>query len=111
IARRRGLVRDPRGGRQLMRKSLIIPLALLGCATQTASRAVPENPAEPHLRNVRQITFGGENAEAYWSWDGTKLVLQASGRRGFQCDQILVMDADGSNEQLVSTGLGRTTCS
>jgi TolB protein len=69
-----------------------------------------DRPDEPHLRNVRQLTFGGENAEAYWSWDGTKLVFQMRERRGFTADQILVMNADGTDEHVVSTGKGRTTC-
>ena len=73
---------------------------------------------EVHLRNVRQLTFGGNNAEAYWSFDGTELVFQsdwdAINERG--CDQQFVMRADGrplasgDQYQLVSTGLGRTTC-
>ncbi len=73
--------------------------------------AYPDDPREPHLKNVRQLTFGGENAEAYWSWDGTKLVMQAAHRMGFDVDQITIMNADGTDERLVSTGKGRTTCS
>jgi TolB protein len=86
-------------------------LAAAGCASRApAWRLVPDDPSEPHLRNVRQLTFGGENAEAYWSWDGTKLVLQVRGRYGLECDQIFVMNSDGTDEHLVSTGKGRTTC-
>ncbi len=67
--------------------------------------------AEPgqHLRNVRQLTFGGQNAEAYWSPDGKRLIFQST-RGGDSCDQIYVMDADGSNVRMVSTGKGATTC-
>ena len=95
------------------RRLLLLPLVLVAAAC--ASRppawvAVPDNPAEPHLRNVRQLTFGGENAEAYWSWDNTKLSFQMRGRKGFECDQILTMDADGNDERLVSVQGGRTTC-
>jgi TolB protein len=72
---------------------------------------VPDNPEEPRLRNVRQLTFGGENAEAYFSFDGTKLVFQATPRDADQpCDQIYVMDLATGATELVSTGLGRTTC-
>ncbi|MFQ5569919.1 MAG: TolB family protein [Rhodothermales bacterium] len=76
-------------------------------------------PGEVHLRNVRQLTFGGNNAEAYWSFDDTQLILQSdwSDINDQGCDQIYVMNADGSaledgqQYRLVSTGLGRTTCS
>jgi Tol biopolymer transport system component len=95
----------------MSRVVLACVLAAAGCASpKPAWVAVPDRADEPHLVNVRQLTFGGENAEAYWSWDGTKLVLQVTGRRGFECDQIVVMNADGSDERLVSTGRGRTTC-
>ncbi len=69
-------------------------------------------PGERHLANVRQLTFGGENAEAYWSADGKKLIFQST-RPPFDCDQIFVMDPDAPEvaPQLVSTGKGRTTCS
>jgi Tol biopolymer transport system component len=75
-------------------------------------------PGEARLRNVRQLTFGGNNAEAYWSYDGQDLVFQsdwdAINPQG--CDQQFVMSAaegagpDGAGARLVSTGLGRTTC-
>src|SRR5260370_11669329 len=67
-------------------------------------------PQEKHLRNVRQLTFGGENAEAYFSSDGKRLIFQST-RDGHQCDQIYTMNIDGSDVKLVSTGAGRTTCS
>jgi len=67
-------------------------------------------PQEKHLRNVRQLTFGGENAEAYFSSDGKKLIFQST-RDGRECDQIYTMNIDGSDVRLVSTGDGRTTCS
>ncbi|MFQ5895085.1 MAG: TolB family protein [Nitrospinota bacterium] len=63
-----------------------------------------------HLRNIRQLTFGGSNAEAYFSWDGKKVIFQAT-RDGFACDQIFTMKADGTDLRLLSTGKGRTTCS
>ncbi len=70
---------------------------------------VPE-PGERRLRNLRMLTFEGENAEAYFSADGRKLIFQRTRAGESECDQIFVMDADGGNRQLVSTGLGRTTC-
>jgi Tol biopolymer transport system component len=62
-----------------------------------------------HLSNLRQLTEGGQNAEAYWSPDGKRLVFQST-RDPYKCDQIFVMNADGSGQRLVSTGKGRTTC-
>src|SRR5579871_997206 len=67
------------------------------------------NPQEKHLRNVRQLTFGGQNAEAYFSPDGKQLIFQST-RDGGKCDQMYVMNADGSNVHRVSNGQGRTTC-
>jgi TolB protein len=69
----------------------------------------PAGPAERHLRNIRQLTFGGENAEAYFSSDGTRLIFQST-REGVPCDQIFTMKLDGSDVTRVSTGKGRTTC-
>lgn len=77
--------------------------------TRTGQSEV-ELASEKHLRNVRQLTFGGENAEAYFSGDGRQLVFQSK-RDGRPCDQIYEMNADGSNVRMVSTGKGRTTCS
>ena len=62
-----------------------------------------------HLSNVRQLTFGGQNAEAYWSPDGQRLIFQST-RDGNRCDQIYVMNVDGSGIERVSTGKGVTTC-
>jgi len=65
---------------------------------------------ERRLANVRQLTAGGENAEAYWSFDGTKLVYQAR-KPGAECDQIYLLDPHTAESHMVSTGKGRTTCS
>jgi TolB protein len=62
-----------------------------------------------HLTDVRQLTKGGQNAEAYWAPDGKRLIFQTT-RPPYGCDQIFVMNADGSDQHLVSTGKGRTTC-
>ncbi|MBK8349163.1 MAG: PD40 domain-containing protein [Saprospiraceae bacterium] len=74
-------------------------------------------PAEKHLKNVRQLTFGGDNAEAYWSFDNKKVVFQATNKMwGAQCDQIYYFDLTTLQRKaapppLLSTGKGRTTCS
>src|SRR5207253_154536 len=67
-------------------------------------------PGESHLKNVRQLTFGGDNAEAYWSFGGDRLIFQTN-HKPYKCDQIEVMPATGGPGTLVSTGKGRTTCS
>jgi TolB protein len=67
------------------------------------------DPREKHLRHVKQLTFGGQNAEAYFSYDGKRLVFMST-REPYKCDQIFTMNADGSDPKLESTGKGRTTC-
>src|SRR3989338_611738 len=66
-------------------------------------------PAEKHLTNARQLTFTGENAEAYFFADDRFLSFQSHEGRG-ACDQIYVMAAAGRGRRLVSTGKGKTTC-
>ena len=70
----------------------------------------PSRPDEPRLRNLRRLTHGGQNAEAYFSADGRQLIFQAQVPGGPACDQIYTMDVDGENLRRVSTGTGRTTC-
>ena len=73
------------------------------------ARDVADHPDERHIRNVRQLTFGGENAEAYFSADGQNIIFQST-REPYACDQQYTMGIDGSDVRLVSTGEGRTTC-
>ena len=73
------------------------------------SQSLNPVPGEKHLTNIRQLTFGGENAEAYFSADGKRLIFQST-RQGHECDQIYTMNIDGSDVKMVSTGEGRTTC-
>ena len=75
-----------------------------------AGEPFPNVETESHLRDVRQLTFDGENAEAYFSFDGTSLVYQRKPPEG-GCDQIYSLDLATSETSLVSTGKGRTTCS
>lgn len=92
------------------------PECLLGAMVMTwvfSGSAQPVDslrmPNESHLVNVRQLTFGGQNAEAYFSFDETRLTFQST-RDTFACDQIYSMNVDGSDVRLLSTGKGRTTC-
>jgi Tol biopolymer transport system component len=89
-------------------------LAQIATPAPTSSTSVSattdfRTPEEKHLRNVRQLTFGGSNAEAYFSADGKKLIFQST-RDDLKCDQIFTMNVDGSEQKMVSTGKGRTTC-
>src|SRR5688572_8488567 len=72
-------------------------------------------PEEKHFKNVQQLTFGGDNAEAYWSYDGKWLVFQRTSiKDGIPCDQIYAGKVPKAGEKfqykLISTGKGRTTC-
>ncbi len=91
-------------------------LHLSGCQSPSTSsfeikagKPVPNLEGEIYFKNVRQLTFEGENAEAYWSNDGKKLIFQ-SNAPPFKCDQIFVLDLETGIKNLVSTGKGRTTC-
>ncbi|MBI5214649.1 MAG: PD40 domain-containing protein [Ignavibacteriae bacterium] len=66
-------------------------------------------PDEKHLKNIKQLTFGGQNAEAYFSFDESRLIFQSE-RDSFRCDQIFSMNVDGSNLMLLNSGKGKTTC-
>ena len=87
----------------------ISALISMGKTTGLQQSSGPSTPDEKHLKNIRQLTFGGENAEAYFSADGKQLIFQST-RDGRECDQIYTMNIDGSNVRMISTGEGRTTC-
>ena len=96
----------------------ILPLLsifiLIGCKKNLNSNLIYEG--EKHFKNVKQITFGGDNAEAYWSFDDKNLVFQSNYNEwGVECDQMFLMSVDESFElntpKMLSTGDGRTTCS
>ncbi len=67
------------------------------------------HPDEVHLRNIRQLTFSGQNAEAYWNLDGSKLIYQST-QDDYVDEQILVMNWDGTGKRMISSGKGRHTC-
>lgn len=94
----------------------IAALILLGAAGDEPVKS-NDNPQETHLKNVRQLTFGGNNAEAYWSPDGKMLTFQSDyAKWGNSCDQIYIMEIAGVKDSTykpvrLSNGDGRTTCS
>ena len=110
----------------------IMLIALLAVPDGTVLQAEPQPQPQPtsverHLANIRQLTFGRQNAEAYFSFDGTKLIFQSTndwvtgrgegpvpsrsaGKTGLGCYQMYVMDLDSGTIRLVSTGAGTTTC-
>jgi Tol biopolymer transport system component len=108
---------------------LLLPFAALACQSSTeqaASLAEPQvtgwdssliQVGEKHFKHLKQLTFGGDNAEAYWSFDGTRLIFQSSNPAwGESCDQIHVFspftdDLRMAKPALISLGGGRTTCS
>ncbi len=88
--------------------SLAAPL-LAADDARPLPRTHDPDPRERHFSELTMLTDGGENAEAYFSYDSQRLVFQAT-RPPFECDQILVMPVGGGNPELLSSGTGRTTC-
>jgi len=90
----------------------LLPLLLLVVTACDEATAVPREPLpqERHLKNLRQLTFGGQNAEAYWSFGEDRLIFQST-RPPYEADQIFTVFSDGSGARIVSTGKGRCTCS
>ncbi|MGD8440555.1 MAG: hypothetical protein PVG53_08455 [Holophagae bacterium] len=82
--------------------------AAAASATKVGTWIQPD-PRETHFGDLRMLTDGGENAEAYFSFGSDKLIFQST-RAPYDCDQIFTMNLDGSDQRLVSTGTGRTTC-
>jgi len=111
-------VRLKRGGLIMIGKlsSAILIILLMSCSrwlvaaeAATSPGDAPAFPQETHLKNIRQLTFGGQNAEAYFSRDGTELIFQST-RGDMECDAIFRMNTDGSNVRQLSSGKGVTTC-
>ena len=103
-------MRTPYGG------LLLLPVLAAACghaagvgAGSPAVSVQPE-PGERHLRNIRQLTFGGNNAESYFSRSGRQLIFQRQEKSDSACDQEYIMNVDGSGMRRISNGLGRTTC-
>ena len=102
-----------------------VVLILVSCAKRSENQDLTADPSvdslryedEKYLKNIKQVTFGGDNAEAYWSFDNSKLTFQSTSEKfGTECDQIFYTSPfeDHSTMRvptMVSTGKGRTTCS
>jgi Tol biopolymer transport system component len=98
--------------------------ALAGDQSKKPAKAAAASSAERHLTNIRQLTFGRQNAEAYFSFSGNKLIFQSTNNwmkdsyaatlkpadAGLGCYQMYVMDLESDTVRLVSTGMGTTTC-
>ena len=93
--------------------ALSLGAVLVACAGRSPAPATPTvAPAagERHLRNIRQLTDGGNNAEAYFSADGKRIIFQRQPDITKGCDQEYIMNADGSQMHRVANGLGKNTC-
>ncbi len=92
--------------------AIALAAAVFACAhpaPRSEGVSIAPETNEHHFAHIRQLTFGGENAEAYFSHDGKRLIFQST-RGGRPCDQQYVMNVDGSDVHRVSTGFGKTTC-
>ncbi|SDR73354.1 WD40-like Beta Propeller Repeat [Formosa sp. Hel1_31_208] len=111
---------------------ILITVLFLSCKTDTKTTTKVEQdlnsetveavtdsliyPEEKHFKSIRQVTFGGDNAEAYWSFDDQQLVFQSNNAAwNVGCDQMFLMNAnetftDSIAPPMISTGKGRTTC-
>jgi len=98
----------------LLRGSLVALLLGAVLVSLAEGQDTPLPSTEPHLKNIRQLTTHGKNAEAYFSFDGDNLVFQSTidpnTKSPLPCYQIYTMDLEGKNKRRVSTGYGGTTC-
>jgi len=91
--------------------AIILFLLLPGCSKEkNAGPSAKSSFTDLHMKNVTQLTFDGDNGEAYFNKDGSKLIFQ-SNRGGEECDKIWIMNIDGSDKHMVSPNKGAHTCS
>ena len=103
-----------------MRKLLLSSITALIAGSLFAQQpATPDSihfAGEKHFKNIQQLTFGGDNAEAYWSYDGKSIIFQRTNtKEGLKCDQIFIgklptRPGEKFEYKMVSSGKGRTTC-
>ena len=102
---------------------LLLAIFSVSCTTKNSNKADKLTagndplifPEEVHFKSIRQITFGGDNAEAYWSFNDQQLVFQSNNKAwGVECDQMFLMNVNETFSKkvppMISTGKGRTTC-
>ncbi len=102
------------------RIAMLCGISMISCSVFAQSKTKPDStltfPGEKHFKNIRQLTFGGDNAEACFSNDGKAISFQRTAPKdGISCDQIFYgllpkSAKDAFKQKLVSTGKGRTTC-
>jgi Tol biopolymer transport system component len=92
---------------------------MLVCSENSIAQSAGDSllyTGEKHFKNIQQLTFGGDNAEAYWSYDSKYLIFQKTSiKEGIPCDQMYIgkvptKAGEKFVPKLVSTGKGRTTC-
>jgi len=93
-------------------RSTLLALLLCGCSPPPGASTVFVEPqaGERHLRHIRQLTFTGNNAEAYFSRSGKQIIFQRQEHVDQGCDQEYLINSDGSGLRRISNGWGRTTC-
>lgn len=96
-------------------KFLTLLIACFYFLTTEAQTDTLHYPEEAHFKNLQQLTFGADNAEAYWSYDGKWIVFQRTAPKdGVPCDQIFIGKVPKKGEKftykMISSGKGRTTC-
>ena len=100
---------------------LLLACVLVSCKSEKKQLIIDQkkNPLiyqdEKHFKNLTQITFGGDNAEAYWSFDDKQIVFQSNNKNwNVNCDQMFLMNVGETFKNkmppMISTGFGRTTC-
>ncbi len=91
--------------------AIFLLFLLPGCRKAESKAPETKTPFEDlHMKSLTQLTFDGDNGEAYFNSDGTKLIFQ-SNRGGEACDKIWIMNIDGSDKHMVSPSHGAHTCS
>jgi Tol biopolymer transport system component len=95
--------------------SFLFFMALLAITVQSQDSVL--FAGEKHFKNIHQLTNSGDNAEAYWSFDGKRITFQRTNpKEGINCDEIFMGVVptklkDTFTYKSISGGKARTTCS